>query len=212
MKVPLLDRARWNSLWHSLGSDAPGASFELLTCLYAEPHRRYHTAKHIVACLRNFDLFKSLSVDPVAVELSIWLHDAAYYPLRDDNEARSAELAEMLLDQAGLQSRVEQVRQLIMATQHTSLAQPDDAGLLVDIDLSVLALPWTEYVAYTRAVRREYAAIPAERFVEGRIGVLKHFLAKPTIYVHCEIQLAWEHQARRNMENEIKELIEHGFT
>ncbi|MDF9779100.1 HD domain-containing protein [Pseudomonas baetica] len=212
MRAHLLDRARWDALWLSLGSDTPGASFELLTCLYAEPHRRYHTARHIVACLSNFDLFKALAIDPVAVELSIWLHDAAYDPLRDDNEERSAEVAEMLLAQAGLQRRVEQVRQLIMATQHTSIALPDDAGLLVDIDLSVLALPWTEYVSYTRAVRKEYAAIPAERFVEGRIGVLKHFLAKPTIYVHREIQLVWEHLARENMEHEITELIEHGCT
>lgn len=211
MKAPVLDRARWSALWQSLGSSAPGASFELLTCLYAEPHRSYHTAKHIVACLRHFDLFKSHSADPVAVEFSIWLHDAAYDPLRDDNEERSADVAAMLLDQAGLQSRVEQVRQLIMATRHTSLAQPDDSGLLVDIDLSVLGLPWAEYVSYSRAVRKEYAAIPAERFVEGRIGVLKHFLAKPTIYVHPEIQQALEHRARENMENEITELIKHGF-
>lgn len=212
MRAPLLDRARWNSLWRSLGSEAPGAGFELLTCLYAEPHRRYHTATHIVACLSIFDRFKSLAADPVAVELSIWLHDVAYDALREDNEERSAEVAEMLLNQAGLQTRVDQVRQLIMATQHTSLAQPDDAGLLVDIDLSVLALPWAEYVSYTRAVRKEYAAVPADQFVKGRIGVLKHFLAKPTIYVHRKIQEAWELRARENMENEIKELIEHGFS
>ncbi|MGE8065215.1 HD domain-containing protein [Pseudomonas sp. NPDC089569] len=212
MRAPLLDRTRWNTLWQALGANPPGAGFELLTCLYAEPHRRYHTAKHIVACLTNFDMFKSLATDPAAVELSIWLHDAAYDPLRNDNEERSAEVAEMMLAQAGLRSRVDQVRQLIMATQHTCCAQPDDAGLLVDIDLSVLALPWPEYVRYTRAVRREYAAIPDERFVEGRIGVLKHFLAKSKVFVHCQIQELWEHRARENMESEITELIEHGFT
>ncbi|MHC5194681.1 HD domain-containing protein [Pseudomonas frederiksbergensis] len=212
MSAHLLDRARWDALWLSLGTDTPGASFDLLTCLYAEPHRRYHTARHIVACLSNFDLFKALSIDPGAVELSIWLHDAVYSPLRDDNEERSADVAEMLLSQAGLQSRIDQVRQLIMATQHSSGAQPDDAGLLVDIDLSVLALPWTEYVSYTRAVRKEYAAFPDEQFVQGRIGVLKQFMARPTIYVHRETQQVWEHQARRNMEKEIQELIEHGFT
>lgn len=212
MSTPLLDHTRWLALWESLGSTAPGANFELLNCLYAEPHRHYHTAKHIAACLREFDTYKALAEDPQALELAIWLHDAIYIPLAGDNEARSADLAVEMLVQGGLPDRAAQIRHLIMATQHVSSAAPDDAGLLIDIDLSVLASPLAQYQRYARAVRKEFHWIPDQQFAGGRIKVLKHFLAKPKIYVHRDTQQAWECQARENMEAEIKELNEYGCT
>lgn len=212
MSVIILDKTRWIELWKSLGANPPVIGFELLACLYAEPHRRYHTAEHIAACLRWFDTFKHIAMDPATVELAIWLHDAIYAPLRTDNEVRSADLAEEMLTEAGLLDQVEQVRALILSTQHTSAAQTDDTGLLIDIDLSVLGSPWPLYQPYSRAVRKEYSTIPDQQYVAGRIAVLKHFLAQPTIYVHRETQQAWEHQARENLESEIRELHEHGGT
>jgi predicted metal-dependent HD superfamily phosphohydrolase len=211
MSTPLLDHARWIALWQSLGSTAPGANFELLNCLYAEPHRHYHTAKHIAVCLREFDTYKALAEDPMAVELAIWLHDAIYVPLSEDNEARSAALAVEMLVQADLPDRATQIRNLILATQHVSSAGPDDAGLLIDIDLSVLASPLEQYQKYARAVRKEFHWIPDQQFAAGRIKVLKHFLARPKIYVHHVLQQAWECQARENLEIEIRELYGYGI-
>jgi predicted metal-dependent HD superfamily phosphohydrolase len=212
MSAIVLDKTRWIELWLSLGAEPPAVGFELLACLHAEPHRWYHTAKHIAACLRWFDTYKHIAKDPATVELAIWLHDAIYIPLRTDNEVRSADLAEEMLIKAGLPDRVERVRALIMATQHSTAVGPDDAGLLTDIDLSVLGSPWPLYLTYSRAVRKEFSAVPDQQFVAGRIAVLKHFLAQPTIYVHRETQLAWELQARENLESEIRKLHEHGST
>lgn len=210
MDATILNKSRWIALWQSLGASAPAGGFELLSCLYSEPHRHYHTAKHVVACLQGFDTYKHLAQDPAAVELAIWLHDAVYAPLSSENEIRSADLAEELLTQAGIPDQAAKVRSLIMATQHTCLFKKDDTGLLLDIDLSVLGAPRAQYQTYARAVRKEYSTIDESQFTAGRIAVLKHFLAQPTIYVLRETQQVWERQARENLENEIRELYEYG--
>ena len=51
-----------------------------------EPHRYYHNLQHIHDMLLNDNL--------IINGLTIWYHDAIYDPKRNDNEERSAELAE----------------------------------------------------------------------------------------------------------------------
>jgi len=77
-----------------------GAARKLLA-LYQEPIRHYHNLDHIRHCLGEFDLFRNLSRDPDALETAIWFHDAVYDPTRDDNEARSADLARKVLADCG---------------------------------------------------------------------------------------------------------------
>mgnify|MGYP003455384999 FL=1 len=201
-----LPKNRWIALWRELGSTQPVGSFAELVRLYREPHRHYHNADHILAALKHFDAFKGLSRRPALVEYALWLHDAVYDPRATDNEAQSANLAEKYLVEAGLDDLVDETRRLIMATAHKVPATADDAGLVVDIDLSVLAKEASAYRAYTRTVRREYQWVPDNLFIEGRRQVLNTLMAMPTLYSHPTIIAAWEKQARENMAAELRGL------
>ena len=207
-----LDEHRWNSLWIALGAKAPQGSFYELVSLYTEPQRRYHNVSHILAALNHFDTLKGLARRPDLVEFALWLHDSVYDPRATDNEAKSADLAERFLSAAGLDDLVAEVRRLIMATAHTSPSEADDAGLVVDIDLSVLALHPAGYIEYTRAVRQEYQWVPDELFRAGRSKVLKSFLALPNLYSHPAVIAIWEVRALRNLRTELRVLSEsNGF-
>ncbi|WP_408601965.1 hypothetical protein [Pseudomonas sp. PLMAX] len=201
-----MDEHRWDSLWIALGAKAPQGSFDELVSLYTEPHRRYHNVSHILAALNHFDSLKGLARRPELVEFSLWLHDAVYDPRATDNEAQSADLAERYLVAVGLGHLIAEVRRLIMATAHTSPSEADDAGLVVDIDLSVLALHPAGYAEYTRAVRQEYQWVPDVLFQAGRSKLLQSFLAMPQLYSHPTNIAAWEDTARKNIKSELRSL------
>lgn len=201
-----LDEQRWNDLWIALGANTPQGSFDELVRLYTEPHRHYHNVSHILAALNHFDTLRGLSMRPELVEFALWLHDAVYDTRAADNESKSADLAERYLADAGLGHLAGEVRRLIMATAHTSLSAADDAGLVVDIDLSVLALHPAGYAEYTRAVRQEYQWVPDELFQAGRSKVLQSFLAMPQLYSHPTNIAAWEDLARKNIKAELHRL------
>lgn len=206
MRVSRLQEPLWNALWISLGAKAPQGSFHELVRLYVEPQRHYHNASHILAALRHFDALKGLAERPELVEFALWHHDVIYDPRARDNEAKSADLAERYLVDAGLRELVAEARRLIMATAHTAACEADDAGLVVDIDLSVLALDPPGYVAYTRAIRQEYQWVPHEAFQAGRSKVLQSFLAMPKLYSHPDTVSAWEDKARSNIKAELTSL------
>ncbi|GLK90158.1 HD domain-containing protein [Pseudomonas turukhanskensis] len=198
---------RWETLWHALGAPAPAGSFTALAQHYSEPHRHYHNGAHINACLHHLDRFQHLARDLPAVELALWTHDAIYDTRGQDNEALSADLAVHLLVGAGIPARAEEVRRHILATAHTTPAAGDDAGLVVDIDLAVLALPAEAYLAYTHAVRAEYSWVPEPLFKAGRAKVLNALLQMPHLYSHGEIRAQWEAPARANLNAELRELV-----
>lgn len=200
---PHLSRSRWNALWLSLGAPAPAGSFEALTAHYNEPQRHYHNGAHIAACLRHLDSLQHLANDLPAVEFALWTHDAIYNTQRQDNEALSADLAEQLLIDAGIANRAAEVRRHILATAHNEPAGADDAGLVVDIDLSVLALTDDAYLAYTHAIRAEFAWVPAPLFRAGRAKVLNTLLQMPHLYSHDETRRLWEVRARANLGREL---------
>jgi predicted metal-dependent HD superfamily phosphohydrolase len=201
-----LSASRWHTLWLALGAKPPENSFAELTAHYSEAQRHYHNGAHIDACLRHLDNLKHLAHDLPAVEFALWLHDAIYNTQRQDNEALSADLAEQLLTGAGIPQRVAEVRRHILATAHTEAAHADDAGLVVDIDLSVLALPDDAYRAYTQAIRAEFAWVPEPLFNAGRAKVLNTLLQMPHLYSHDETRQLWEARARENLQAELKNL------
>ena len=154
---------------HAAEVEATGAE---LLARWAEPHRRYHSTRHLV------EMFWALEDLTDAGELgdanaalgrvAAWLHDAVYDPAAvvGGNESASAELAELLLarvrlDAAALTTVVELVR---MTADH---AERRDSALhraFHDADLWILASPEQRFDEYCEQVREEYAAVPEERF------------------------------------------------
>src|SRR5262245_10580646 len=97
-------REAWREALRLLGIE-PASGEEVLARLvdrYHERHRAYHTANHIGDLIGQARAFRDELVNPAAVTLAIWYHDAIYRPRRSDNEAESAALAERELGALGL--------------------------------------------------------------------------------------------------------------
>lgn len=177
-----------------------------LVARYGEPARHYHDLAHVRACLDLFELHRHCFADPEATELAIWFHDGIYDPTRSDNELCSADLADSLLTGLGVDpATLASVRQLILATRHDAAPSDPDARLLVDIDLSILAAPESQFDAYERAIRREYAHVPEPAFREGRARVLRAFLARDAIYLTAPFRHL-EAPARANLTRSLDRL------
>ena len=162
--------ARWNATLprqQELG--------ENLITRYSEPHRHYHTTKHLLHVLTMIDQLAD-DHDVFLVQLAAWFHDAVYAipPGQISNEEASARLALRELSRVGLeQEDLNQVARLVRLTE-THLPGPRDpeGELLCDADLAILASEPADYAAYVAAVREEYAQVPEEQFLAGRLAVL----------------------------------------
>jgi predicted metal-dependent HD superfamily phosphohydrolase len=208
MALPEQVERNWISLWQRL--PAMGEPLPVLQDLvkrYAEPHRGYHTLAHVLDCLREFEDVRSLAVDPNAIEMALWFHDAVYNPRAADNEEQSARLAEKVLSEAKVpQPTIHQVRDLILATRHQATPELPDAMLLVDLDLAVLGQSAERFDAYEAGVRREYKWVPRPIFAGKRAAILKSFLERPTLYSTPMFQKKYEQTARANLERSIRRL------
>ncbi|GAA4482609.1 hypothetical protein GCM10023191_003030 [Actinoallomurus oryzae] len=172
---------------------------------YAEPHRRYHTTRHLAEVLDHVDELAGEAADAGTVRLAAWFHDAVYDPTRGDNEERSAVLAERMLADTDLSAAtVAEVARLVRLTATHDPAEGDrDGAVLCDADLAVLAAPPDRYADYAAAVREEYAAVPDEAFRAGRAEILRGLLALPALYRTAPARERWEAAARHNVETEL---------
>ncbi|WP_263139390.1 hypothetical protein [Pseudomonas sp. RIT-PI-AD] len=129
-----------------------------------------------------------------------------YDTRRQDNEAASASRAAAWLKEVGLDQHVETVERLILATRHQQPPEDADAGLVVDLDLAILAAPPAAYAGYERDIRREYAWVPEPLFRAGRATLLEHLLGAPRLYWHAPLRQGWEAPARANLGQALEEL------
>lgn len=179
---------------------------ERLVAAYSAPGRFYHGLDHIAALLDLFDTCAGGIGERRAVVLAILFHDAVYDPMRSDNEAASAALADTELRDLGVEAAlIERVAALVRATAHGSAAiDPDDraCALLIDLDLGILAAEPAVYDAYAAAVRLEYGHVPDDAWQVGRARVLDHFLGQAELYTTTELARQWTERARRNLSRE----------
>jgi len=203
-----LNRARWAQLWNAaVAHPSRQDPFPDLAARYDEPHRHYHTAAHITACLALFDEIRPAVDDPVSLELALWFHDAVYQPRAGDNEERSADLATAaLLACGGEAARVDRVKALILATKTHEPADVPDAPWMLDIDLAVLGSPPERFAAYDAAIHEEYAWVESTEYRARRAQVLATFLARPHIYQTPAFRDRFEQAARRNLQRTIAHL------
>jgi predicted metal-dependent HD superfamily phosphohydrolase len=208
------------SAWRHIAGHAHEGYVDALLARYAEPHRHYHTATHIMFVLRHLrDMAQASTTQPSPQVVAAALyHDAIYNPTVDTNEALSAVLAANDLAEIGWPSpRCESVAEMIIATAG-HLADPadqrNDAGdragdaaaetaMLLDADLAILGSEPGAYQAYVNGVRAEYAHVDDGQWRTGRSRVLQHFLDRPRLFVTDFMYAAAEHRARANIEAEL---------
>lgn len=198
---------RWETAWRALGAAPPEPPvLNALLARYAEPHRSYHTTRHLDECFTRLEWAGKGAERPGEVAVALLFHDAVYDPRRSDNEARSAELAAGALRQQGVAPDVvDRVHALIMATRHDATPATPDASLLVDVDLGILAAHAARFDEYERQVREEYAFVPAVIFRHKRRGILRAFLERERIYTSGAFG-GDEERARENLTRSIARL------
>jgi predicted metal-dependent HD superfamily phosphohydrolase len=190
--------------------DVAGAGADLLG-RYAAPDRAYHDLRHLDDVLRNVDELAGVAQDADAVRLAAWFHDAIYDPKAEDNEERSAHLAETVLTGLRVEDRrAAEVARLVRVTATHEVAETDsDAAVLCDADLAILAADPERYEQYTSAVRREYAHLSDLDFASGRAAVLRALLAHEPLFRTTAARTGWEDAARANVLAELSRLEGH---
>jgi predicted metal-dependent HD superfamily phosphohydrolase len=206
----LLPSVRFYELWTALGAQGHGrAVFLELRASYDEPHRAYHTARHIGACLRLLD---DPEVSPLAehraeVEAAIWFHDAIYDTHARDNEERSARLLEERLTSAGVAiETVGRIAAYVRATKD-HITNSADGQLAIDIDLSILGEVPEVFTRFEEEIRREYSWVDEAAYVAGRAAVLRHFSDRPFIYGTRLFRDRYEAIARENIGASLRRLV-----
>lgn len=184
-------RKEWDGLWNQPGGAAPDAAlaehwFAHLTGpdAYGGAERHYHNLDHLVHGLAEIRVWaantQATRHDLDTVKKAFWFHDALYERDEDalfSNEEASAQL--WLGSGLDLAVGVD-VAELIRVTDH--FQGPAIAHRLKDvmlgIDLAILGQDDEVYLAYTRAIRQEYAHVPEESFRAQRRQALIHLRGK----------------------------------
>lgn len=196
------------SVWQQLAGSQQPQLLDHLLARHREPHRRYHTATHVMWVLRHIDhiVQEPTDIDLAAVRLAALFHDVVYDPTRTDNEAVSARLAADAARALGWpHHRVADVERLVMATAGHEPTAADEA-VLVDADLAILGAEPKDYAAYVQGVRGEYAHVNAEQWRVGRAAVLRRFLEAPVLFHTPVMQRERTSRARANLAAELASL------
>jgi predicted metal-dependent HD superfamily phosphohydrolase len=196
-----VEPAAWQRVWDELGvAEAPRSVHAELIERYSEPHRAYHTLRHLAECLDLRQRFRAPSSIPAEVELVLWFHDAIYDPTRQDNEERSAKWLDEVAHDCRLGDATRRrLRDLVMVTRHDAAPMSLDQAVLVDTDLAILGAPLERFDEYDRQIRKEYRHVPAFLYRRKRRQVLQGFLGRDRIYSTTRYFEAFERQARENL-------------
>jgi predicted metal-dependent HD superfamily phosphohydrolase len=200
--------------WHRVAGRGHDDVLDEVLARHREPHRRYHTALHVMWVCRHVD--RLIAADGIAIaatdadtiRAAALFHDAVYDPRATDNEPASARLADLRLADVGwADDRRADVRRLIELTAGHEVDADDVPGaVLLDADLAILGAEANEYRHYATGVRVEYAQVDDAGWREGRAKVLRHFLDRDAIFLTETMHAERESRARANLTAELATL------
>jgi len=197
--------SRWTRLWSALGAaHADETLFRSIISKYSEPHRKYHTLRHLEECLSHLDEVQHLAVRPAEIELALWFHDAIYDVRRHDNEDLSAEWARASAEAASLPAEVcDRVHDLVLVTRHNADPKSADEAILADIDLSILGAAPQRFDEYETSIREEYNWVPRLVFDFKRRSILDGFRRRDPVFRTPHFAERFGRQARENLERSL---------
>lgn len=199
---------QWHQLAEPYGSAAVDPSWKGLRKAYTERARHYHDLRHIRALLNWAERYQAQLIEYDAVRFAIWYHDVVYQPRKQDNEERSAALAEQELPRLNVPAEMTRtVARMIRATKtHQAGELPEDGRWFLDFDLSILGSAPDVYQAYSQAIRREYRWVPSLLYRQGRRQVLERFLQREQLFFTEPMRQELENPARANLRWELAQL------
>ena len=154
---------------------------------YAEPHRRWHTEKHVLAMLDCIDrklatdttgkLPRPGSREHLSLQLAACYHDVVHQPAARDNEERSAAVfidhVEGFYDPRTIHEIANMIRETAGGTKPTNqlsaLLREADVDILLNGSLS-------EMLDYSREIYHEYQQYEYTVFVNEHLRVLREIL------------------------------------
>ena len=190
-------QARFVSLWSRNGGARAEAVYADLAQYYGEPVRHYHTLRHVLRCLRDFDLARSAIPHPDVVELALWCHDVIYVPGARDNEQRSADWFRHWAGD-GIATR-ERIGAMILTTRHTGVPDELDDRFACDIDLAALGAPRSRFRENGMRLRAERPDLDDFAYGQQERRFLGGLLARPRIYLTDYFYARGEQRARGNL-------------
>jgi predicted metal-dependent HD superfamily phosphohydrolase len=148
---------------------------------------------------------------PCEVFWAILFHDFVYQAGAQDNEARSAEVAQRCLAALGPVLDVTRVVQLIELTaRHGSLREIEvdrEAALFLDCDMAILGADAEAFSSYDRKVAKEYASLDPEIYEAGRRAFLTRLLGPNPIFLSAYFRARREAAARANLERRLASTV-----
>jgi predicted metal-dependent HD superfamily phosphohydrolase len=176
---------------------------------YGNSERYFHNLFHLEQLYAALSPLQERIEDWDALLFSIFYHDIAYdvvqYVLENDNEERSAAIAETSLTTIGFpEPRMQRCKQHILATKTHQATGDADTNFFIDADLSILCQPWKDYHEYMKNIRKEYMIYPDTIYHAGRLKVLKQFLKMERVFKTNHFHNLYEAAARENMSREIE--------
>ncbi len=172
-----------------------------LTRRYCEPHRRYHTIRHIAEMIY---VGRELDLDDVQIA-AVWFHDAIFEIPGPDNEERSALLVEQLLPERGWSAGEVAAVAAIVRDTKTHTPSSDRAAAVIDLDLMSLAAGWQVFRQNGLDIAAEHGDIDDDTSRRAQRDLLESFLARERIF-----QTAWgsrfEAKARANIERALSDM------
>ena len=192
-------RTQWSA--HFADYDNTDSVLDQLLSVYRTPGRYYHTIEHgleVASTVRTLTGARP-AADTDDLRLAAWVHDAHFEPGADDNEKRSAALAERLALQLGMgPGRGRRVAEFVQVSSHTVRPQNELQAIMCDADLATLAKPWQAYMADVANIRAELRIDDDTVWPEVRLAMLSFFEKKTPLYHGAKATEMWEEAAIGN--------------
>ncbi|TAD86441.1 MAG: hypothetical protein EAY75_08350 [Bacteroidetes bacterium] len=181
-----------NKLWHEVEKN------------YSHKTRQYHTLTHLDNVLTQLVDVKHDIQNWESILFSLFYHDIIYNPLKSDNEAKSAAMAEIRMRETSVpNATIELCKEQILATKSHITSTAGDTNFFTDADLSILGNSWAAYSLYCKHIRKEYSIYPDFVYKPGRKKVLAHFLMMERLFKTDYFYAKFEIQARQNIQREL---------
>lgn len=209
--------------WPTVAAAYAPETLAALDTAYAEGQRHYHDASHILDLLEKLETYKEFADRPDLIVHAILWHDAVYSTFDTDQDGAMTHRPDAVnvdasatwfesVDVALSPEDKAQVAAMVRATSgHDVRLEKDhphynDTGLFLDLDLSVLALPYFEFAERTMRIRKEYPHLTDDAFFSGRASFLDSYRTKETLFFHPVTAALFDAVARDNMQRQAQEL------
>lgn len=179
-----------------------------LSAAYRSADRHYHTLTHLSQVLLWINAARQETHEGLLIATwAAYFHDAVYDARQKDNEERSAAMSLQAANELQIPREIAlPAAEWILRTKTHNPGDSTACACFLDCDLAILGAPADLYRAYAEAIRSEYAWVPDDGYRNGRNEVLTAFLNRKAIYTTPLMANELEAAARRNLENELREL------